>query len=140
MAKWLGHADPEGLVRHAAELGLGARLIAEGARLDPEAADSGFDLATLTSSHGEGFSNAIGEALPCVVTGVGDSGVIMGDTGVTAAPRDPVALAEGWRRPLELPDETRSELGMRARGGVCENFSLDALSESVSKALEELVH
>ena len=143
LAKWLGHADPEGLVRRAAELGLGARLIAGGARQDPEAAYNGFDLATLTSSHREGFRNAIGEAMacgvPCVATDVGDSALIVGDTGLTVAPRDPAALADGWRRLLELPDEARADMGLRARQRICERFSVEALCENVDRALRELM-
>ena len=73
-----------------------------------------FDVATSASAFGEGFSNVIGEAMacsvPCVVTDVGDSRWIVGDTGVVVAPRDPVALAEAWERLLAAGPGERSRL------------------------------
>lgn len=51
----------------------------------------------ISSSLGESFSNSIGEAmaceLPCIVTDVGDSKYIVGETGVVIEPRDYSKLA-----------------------------------------------
>ena len=69
------------------------------------AAYSAFDVATLSSSFGEGFPNVIGEAMACrracVVTPSGDSAHVVGDTGIVVEPRNPEALASGWRRMLD---------------------------------------
>ena len=57
-----------------------------------------FDLL-VSSSCGEGFSNAIAEAMacavPCVGTAVGDSALIVGKTGLVVPAQNPQALARG---------------------------------------------
>jgi hypothetical protein len=60
---------------------------------------SALDIAT-SSSYGEGFSNAIAEAMACgrpvVATDVGDSSLVIGSLGVLVMPNNATALAEGW--------------------------------------------
>ena len=130
------------LLALADDLNLNGRVIWAGACDDMPPAYNAFDIAT-SSSCSESFSNAIGEAMacgvPCVVTDVGDSALIVGETGLTVAPRDPAALAESWSRLLELPDEARAEMGLRARQRICERFSVEILSENVDRTLRELL-
>ena len=101
-----------------------------GRREDIPRLTASFDLAT-SSSVGEGFSNVIGEAMasevPCVVTDVGDSAAIAGDTGLVISPGDITALAEGWRRLLG-DHELRLRLGSAARRRVLQEYSLDAVA------------
>jgi len=70
----------------------------------------------------------IGEAMacevPCVVTDVGDSAAIVGDTGAAVPPRDPKALAEACLRLLEGGQRRLSELGRAARLRIQERYSL----------------
>ena len=89
-----------------------------------------------SSSLGEGFPNVVGEAMasavPCVVTDVGDSALIVGDAGRVVAAKDPDALAAAINELLQASPEFRGELGKKARLRVKTNYSL----ESVAKKYE----
>jgi glycosyltransferase involved in cell wall biosynthesis len=66
---------------------------------------------------------------PCVVTDVGDSALIVGETGVVVPPGDPDALAEAWRKLIEAGPEVRRRLGIAARHRVQQHFALPAVVE-----------
>ncbi|MCU0594153.1 MAG: glycosyltransferase [Desulfobacterota bacterium] len=89
------------------------------------------DIATSASAYGEGFSNAVGEAMacgvPCVVTDVGDAGALVGDTGVVIPPRSPGRLAEAWARLLGMGEEQRKRLGEAGRARVLERYEIGAV-------------
>lgn len=59
----------------------------------------------ISSSLGESFSNSIGEAmacgLSCVVTDVGDSKLVVGETGIVVAPKDYYSLSKALSAYLE---------------------------------------
>jgi glycosyltransferase involved in cell wall biosynthesis len=103
-----------------------------GLRRDMSRLYTGMDIAT-TASCSEAFPVAIGEAMacetPCVVTDVGDSALIVGETGSVVAPRDPAALAEAWQKLIEGGPELRRRLGMAARRRVQQLFALPAIVE-----------
>ena len=90
------------------------------------------DLLCSSSAYGEGFSNAIGEAMacgvPCVVTDVGDSAHLVGDTGKVVSPKNPEALADAWQQLIALGEAERRECGMAARCRIEKNFSLPAMA------------
>ena len=90
-----------------------------------------FDIATSASICGEGFSNTVGEAMacgvPCVVTDVGDSALVVADAGVVVAPQDAEALVQGWQRLLALDAGDRDKWSQRARARLEEHFSLPAI-------------
>lgn len=118
--------------------GLGDRLIWADARQDMPAVYSAFDIAS-SSSFGEGFSNAIAEAMacerPCVVTDVGDSAHIVGDTGRVVPARDAAALARAWLALAEIPKTEREALGRKARRRVVEKFSVNRMVDRTWKVL-----
>lgn len=128
------------LDRLADELGIDDMVIWTGAYADMPGVYNGLDIATSTSCYGEGFSNAIGEAMacgvPCVVTDVGDSAWIVGDTGVVVSPNNPEDLAKGW---ISCLNQERNELGCQARDRILENFSVKLLVSASQQAFEELL-
>lgn len=81
-----------------------------------------------SSSHGEAFPNVLGEAMacgvPCVVTDVGDSSEIVGNTGRVVAAGDMKGLAESLVEILSRPPEYRSDLGVKARSRVEANYEI----------------
>jgi glycosyltransferase involved in cell wall biosynthesis len=113
-----------------------------GERLDINEIVAGLDILT-SSSCSESFSNVIGEAMacgvPCVVTDVGDSAWLVGETGVVVKPRNPEALASGWEKLLELKFEERRKVGLRARQRVMEHFSLETVVGTYKQVYEEIL-
>ena len=105
---------------------------------DMPSLQAAFDIASSSSSYGEGFPNIIGEAMacgvPCVVTDVGDSALIVGDTGIVVPLKEPEALASAWKELIEIGKDKRQKLGHDARLRIRENFSLPY----VVKRYEEL--
>lgn len=113
-------------------LQLGAEVSLLGERRDPERLLTAFDVLCLPSSS-EGSPNVVGEAMaagvPCVVTDVGDSAWLVGETGRVVPPRDPEALAAALAAVLQLPVAGRRGMGMRARDRVVQEFSLPMIAK-----------
>src|SRR5688572_14812527 len=124
--------DNAQLVEWIAEAGIQAQCHLLGERRDTPRLFAAMDVAT-SSSASEAFPLAVGEGMacgtPCVVTDVGDSALIVGETGRVVAPRDPVALAAAWRELIEAGPEVRRSLGMAARRRVQQHFDLPAIVE-----------
>ena len=100
-----------------------------GRREDIPRLTAALDIATLSSAYGEAFPNVIGEAMacdvPCVVTDVGDSAIIVGNTGVVVPPKNPQALADGWIELLvRMTSYERQQLGQAARLQIVERYDL----------------
>jgi len=99
---------------------------------------SGIDIIC-SSSTSEGLPNVIAEAmaceLPCVVTDVGDSRLLVGDAGIVVPPRDDDALATALLKLAELSPESRRALGRKGRERIIAKFSLDALTLHTEAAL-----
>lgn len=112
-----------------------------GARDDVAKLMSAMDIFCL-SSCSEGFPNvvveAMGAALPCVVTDVGDAAAIVGDIGKVVPPHDARLLATGI---LELaglaPNELR-QLGIQARERATGRYSLDAITTKYMELYEDM--
>ena len=85
-----------------------------------------------SSSMAEAFSNTIGEAMacgvPCVVTDVGDSRRIVGESGLVVPPRDASAFAEAIDRLLCLEVGKRMRLGEAARRRVEQEYAIASIA------------
>lgn len=114
----------------AERLGIADRLIWAGARQDMPAIYCALDIACSSSAFGEGFSNAVGEAMACgvscVVTDVGDSARIVGEVGEVAPPRDSEALADAIERMLDRIEEN-ADIGRQARARIIDEFSVERM-------------
>jgi len=95
------------------------------------------------SSWSEAFSNVLGEAMavgvPCVATDVGDSAIIIGDTGVVVPPQDENALAAGIESLLTMAQEDRRSLGTNARVRIEANFALGSVVKQYAALYEKLM-
>lgn len=102
---------------------------------------AGLDLLCLCS-RSEGFPNVVGEAMatgvPVVVTDVGDSAEVVGDTGWIVPPSDSKALAHAILDALAEQPPARRERGQSARQRVREQFSLNAAMEQYDQLYREL--
>jgi len=101
-----------------------------------------FDLY-VSSSLSEGFPNVLGEAMacgvPCVATDVGDSRLIVGDTGGIVPPRNAEALARAILGKLNLPEEVRHSLGEAARKRIARNYSIASISEQYAALFDRVI-
>lgn len=130
----------EALVAHE---GLGDHLHLLAPRGDMPEVLSAFDLFVL-SSHGEGMSNAILEAMamekPVVATAVGGTGEVVREnvSGHLVPPRDPAPLAEAILRVLAAPERGRA-MGRRGRATVVERFSSRAMVRQMETLYMQLL-
>ena len=118
------------------------RFFLLGPRDDIPTITAGLDIACLSSAHGEGFPNVLGEAMacevPCVATDVGDSADIVGDTGRIVPPRNPEALAGAIGELIEMGHEGRKQLGRAARERIKEKFELGRVVKRYERLYEGL--
>jgi glycosyltransferase involved in cell wall biosynthesis len=126
-----------------ASAGLGDRLHLLGRRSDVPEVLSAMDVFVL-SSHDEGMSNAILEAMamerPVVATDVGGTGEIVteGVTGHLVPARDAEALARGIERVLEDRERGRA-MGIRGREVVVDRFSARAMVRQMEALYTQLL-
>lgn len=134
----IGDGDAKKLRACATSLGIGDRVRFVGPTDDVRAAYGALNLL-VSSSLGEGFSNAIGEAMacgvPCVVTDVGDSARIVGTLGEVVPSRDPVAMAAAIGR---LWARRGPELSAACRERIAAEFGVEALVRRTRARLEAL--
>ncbi len=126
---------------HEADLTQCVRLL--GRRQDTAAINNALDVAVSASAYGEGFPNVLGEAMacgvPCVVTDVGDSARIVGDTGRVVPPQDPIALAEEMLRMARMDADERLALGRAARQRVEENYTIERIAAEYTALYRRLL-
>jgi GalNAc-alpha-(1->4)-GalNAc-alpha-(1->3)-diNAcBac-PP-undecaprenol alpha-1,4-N-acetyl-D-galactosaminyltransferase len=127
----------------AEEEGLGKRLIWAGPCLEMVEVYNAFDVATSSSSFGEGFSNATAEAMacgiPCVVTDVGDSAAVTGGLGQVVPPGAPHEMKAAWERLLDLPEEQRAALSHACRHRIVQEYGVQQLARKTEEAFIHLL-
>ncbi|MFZ1752678.1 MAG: glycosyltransferase [Caldilineaceae bacterium] len=125
------------LQQMAADLGIAQYVSWIEAQSDMPAVYSALDILC-SASYGEGFSNVIAEAMacgvPCVVTDVGDSAWIVGDTGEVVPAQDAHALAAGLQRALNAL-QTDPGRGQKARQRIQEIASIGSLLDATEAVL-----
>ena len=77
--------------------------------------------------------------IPCVVTDVGDSAIIVGDTGKVVPPKDPEALAGAWLDLIRQGEDARRRLGEAARRRIEKKFSLPVIAKRYEALYQEVV-
>jgi glycosyltransferase involved in cell wall biosynthesis len=124
-----------------AALRLDDRVSLLGERSDIASLNAALDVA-VSSSWSEAFSNTVGEAMacgvPCVVTDVGDSRVLVGDTGIVVQPGAPGAMAEALSTLLVMPASERRQMGLAARQRIEVEFTLEKITGKYEAVYEAL--
>lgn len=107
---------------------LNESVLALGKRQDIPALLSAMDVH-VSASRAEGFPNAVGEAMacgvPCVVTDVGASRELVGDTGVVVPPGSERELAEAIIEMAAESASQRHDAGKAARERVIRLYSME---------------
>lgn len=115
-----------------------------GARSDMPSVTAGLDVAVSSSAWGEGFSNAIGEAMacgvPCVVTDIGDSAEIVGGSGRVVSARQSSALAAAITEMIEIGAEGRARLGEVGRRRMVERYELGQIVRRYEERYQEIMN
>jgi glycosyltransferase involved in cell wall biosynthesis len=138
-----GGLDPYAseLKRHAAASRLAGKLVWAGETTDMLSAYNGLDALVLASSFGEGFPNAVAEAMacgvPCAVTDVGDAALVVGDEGAVVPVGDHAALASAMMKVAAPGTTPPPRAGARER--IASRFSVHAMCEATEALLAALV-
>lgn len=138
----VGGGDSKEMDNMRDDLGLGTRMIWQGAESDLPGLYSAFDLATLTS-YGESFPNVVAEAMACerlaVVTDVGDAAWIVDDKDLVVPPKSPERLAECWLKTLQKGPESLAIQGKTARQRIQDNFTVEGLARKTREHAKSLL-
>jgi glycosyltransferase involved in cell wall biosynthesis len=101
------------------------------------------DIAVSSSAGTESFSNVLGEAMscgiPCVVTDIGDSSIIVGDTGRVVPPQDAYSLACAIESLMNEGPEELNRLGKASRDKIINNFSLQTIARQYEKLYSKIL-
>ncbi|MEW6143655.1 MAG: glycosyltransferase [Thermodesulfobacteriota bacterium] len=121
------------------ELKLSTYLVWAGVRSDMTSVFNSMDILC-SASYAGGFQDVIGEAMacgvPCVVTDVGDSAKIVGDTGIVVPHDKPEMLARGILTMIDRLPEIEPQ-DIRAR--IMENFTVVRMVDQTETALRDLL-
>lgn len=125
--------------------GCDALVMPLGPRSDVQELARALDLHVLASSGGEAFPNVVAETMlsstPNAVTNVGDSALMVGDTGWVVPPRDPerlaAAITAAWTESTSQPQHWQDRRAA-ARSRMAENFTFEAMAEAYAEVWREV--
>jgi len=104
---------------------------------------AGLDISTNTS-WSESFPNVVGESMacsvPCVVTNIGDSALIVGDTGIVIPIKNIDELVKAWIKLIKIGSEGRKQLGQKARERIVDKFPLSKIINEYEKNYQEILN
>lgn len=136
------NADNPTIASLVESLGIKQHVHLLGRREDIPRLTAALDIAC-SASVSEGFPNVVAEAMACgvpsVVTDVGDSAMIVGETGLVVPSKDPRALAKAWLELIQMGSDERVALGLAARRRVEEHYNLPQIVSQYQKLYEELL-
>ncbi|WP_417845194.1 glycosyltransferase [Thalassospira povalilytica] len=142
---FVGGGNPsrrEKLQKLSEELGIGSIVIWAGEFDDMPACYNAFDLVTLTSK-GEGFPNAIAEAMACgvvpVASDVGAVSELVGDAGGVVPVGDALALKKAWESFHDLTADQLKAVGVKARERIVLRFSTATLAQESEKIITSML-
>jgi glycosyltransferase involved in cell wall biosynthesis len=130
------------LTNWISEAGISSAVHLLGPRTDVARVIAGLDLLVSTSVS-EAFPNVVGEAMasgvPCVVTDVGDSALIVGNTGRIVEPSCPEEIAGACQQLLGESTDDRLRRSTAARQRIASAFDIERTSLRHYELWEELV-
>ena len=98
----------------------------------------------MPSGFGEGFPNALVEAMACgiscIATDVGDASRLVGAAGRIVPLADPDSLGNAIRDFLDLGKEGQAKIGNAARARVMEKFHIDRSVKRYEQFYEDLAN
>lgn len=121
------------LVSLIGDFGVGSVVRLMGPQASMHEIYPGLDSHVTSSAFGEALPNAICEAMacgvPCITTDVGDSGEIVGRTGLIVPPSDPVALREAMELMIQLSDVGEQWLARKkqCRSRIAKDYGLEKM-------------
>lgn len=130
------------LMKWIQETGLSERFHLLGPIDDAPHFLAGLDIFCL-SSVGESSSYALAEAMACgvpaVVTDVGDSRALLGESGVVVAPSDPEAFCQGLHRLASMGVDGRSRLGQMGRDRIVRDYSFQKMVDAYQALYRDII-
>ena len=103
-----------------------------GKRMDISEIMPSFDIFVSSSGWGEGFPNVVGEAMssgvPCIVTDVGDSALVVGSSGYVCKPNDSIELA-GYIIRMINNKSARFDMSISGLKRIKKYFSIEFVSD-----------
>lgn len=136
----LDQDNPE-LINMLDEHGISSMTLCLGTRRDIPKVLNASDIHVLSSAFGESFPNVVNEAMACgvpgVVTNVGDSAFIVGDTGWVVEPKQPADFARCITEAyVERATPAWAQRKARCRQRVIDNFTLETMIARYQSAWE----